>query len=38
MLKFFAEGGYMVEAIAHAVMQSNPDVVFERALTAHFEI
>jgi hypothetical protein len=32
MLKFFAEGGYMVEAIAHAVMQSNPDVVFEKDL------
>jgi len=26
MLKFFAEGGFMVEAIAHAVMKKNPDV------------
>lgn len=32
MLEFFAEAGYMVEAIAHAVMELNPDVEFERTL------
>ena len=32
MLKFFAEGGYMIEALAHAVMRSNPDVEFEKDL------
>jgi hypothetical protein len=32
MLKFFAEGGFMVEAIAHAVMKENPDVEFEKTL------
>ena len=32
MLKFFAEGGFMVEAIAHAVMTRNPDVEFEKTL------
>lgn len=34
MLEFFAEAGFMVEAIAHAVMKSNPDVVFEKTLQA----
>ena len=30
MLKFFADGGFMVEAIAHAVMrEANPNVEFE---------
>lgn len=32
MLKFFAEGGFMVEAIAHAVMSANPNVEFEKIL------
>lgn len=32
MLKFFAEGGFMVEAIAHAVMKENDDVEFEKTL------
>jgi len=32
MLKFFAEGGFMVEAIAHAVMGANQNVVFEKTL------
>jgi hypothetical protein len=32
MLKFFAEGGFMVEAIAHAVMSANPNVEFEKTL------
>jgi hypothetical protein len=34
MLKFFAEGGFMVEAIAHAVMKKNPDVKFEETFKA----
>lgn len=34
MLKFFAEGGFMVEAIAHAVMSENPNVEFETTLEA----
>jgi hypothetical protein len=34
MLKFFAEGGFLVEAIAHAVMRQNPDVEFEKNLDA----
>jgi hypothetical protein len=34
MLKFFAEGGFLVEAIAHAVMTQNPDVEFEKTLEA----
>ena len=34
MLEFFAEAGFMVEAIAHAVMEANPDVEFEKTLTA----
>jgi hypothetical protein len=34
MLEFFAEAGFMVEAIAHAVMRANPDVVFEKTLQA----
>ena len=32
MLKFFADGGFMVEAIAHAVMSQNPNVEFEKTL------
>jgi hypothetical protein len=32
MLKFFAEGGFLVEAIAHAVMTQNPGVEFEKTL------
>ena len=32
MLKFFAEGGFMVEAIAHAVMRENHNVEFEKTL------
>jgi hypothetical protein len=36
MLKFFADGGFMVEAIAHAVMSANPSVVFEKTLEAGF--
>lgn len=32
MLKFFAEGGFMVEAIAHAVMSRNPNVEFEKTI------
>lgn len=33
MLKFFAEGGFMVEAVAHAVMrEKNPSVEFEVSL------
>jgi hypothetical protein len=32
MLKFFAEGGFLVEAIAHAVMGANPNVEFEKTL------
>ena len=33
MLKFFADGGFMVEAIAHAVMRgANPNVEFEFTL------
>ena len=32
MLKFFAEGGFMVEAIAHAVMGEDPNVQFEVTL------
>ena len=32
MLKFFAEGGFMVEAIAHAVMGEDPNVQFEITL------
>jgi hypothetical protein len=32
MLKFFANGGFMVEAIAHAVMSQNPNVEFEKTL------
>jgi hypothetical protein len=34
MLKFFAEGGFLVEAIAHAVMTQNPGVEFEKTLEA----
>ena len=34
MLEFFAEAGFMVEAIAHAVMEVNPNVVFEKTLEA----
>ena len=34
MLEFFAEAGFMTEAIAHAVMKANPDVVFEKTLQA----
>ena len=34
MLEFFAEAGFMVEAIAHAVMQANPSAEFEKTLTA----
>ena len=34
MLEFFAEAGFMVEAIAHAVMEANPAVEFEKTLTA----
>ncbi|MFZ9844111.1 MAG: DUF2779 domain-containing protein [Ilumatobacteraceae bacterium] len=34
MLDFFAEAGFMVEAIAHAVMEANPAVEFEKTLTA----
>ena len=34
MLEFFAEAGFMVEAIAHAVMKANPDVEFEKTLQA----
>ena len=34
MLEFFAEGGFMVEAIAHAVMlQHNPSATFEKTFT-----
>ena len=34
MLEFFAEGGFMVEAIAHAVMlQRNPAATFEETFT-----
>ena len=34
MLEFFAEGGFMVEAIAHAVMlHSNPDAKFEQTFS-----
>ena len=34
MLEFFAEGGFMVEAIAHAVMlHSNPGAQFEQTFT-----
>jgi len=34
MLEFFAEGGFMVEAIAHAVMlHANPDSKFEQTFT-----
>ncbi|MFM7892911.1 MAG: hypothetical protein ACKO8P_03730, partial [Actinomycetota bacterium] len=32
MLEFFAEAGFMVEAVAHAVMEANPKVVFEKTL------
>ena len=32
MLEFFAEAGFMVEAIAHAVMRTNPLVEFEKTL------
>ena len=32
MLKFFAEGGFMVEAIAHSVMSHNPNVEFEKTI------
>lgn len=32
MLEFFAEAGFMVEAIAHVVMAANPAVEFERTL------
>jgi hypothetical protein len=32
MLNFFAEGGFMVEAIAHAVMSHNPNVEFEKTI------
>lgn len=31
-LDFFAEGGFMVEAIAHAVMEGNPRVEFEKTI------
>ena len=34
MLEFFAEAGFMVEAIAHAVMGANPLVEFEKTLTS----
>lgn len=34
MLEFFAEAGFMVEAVAHAVMESNPGVEFEKTLQA----
>jgi hypothetical protein len=34
MLEFFAEAGFMVEAIAHAVMEANPLVEFEKTLTS----
>jgi hypothetical protein len=33
MLEFFAEAGFMVEAIAHAVMRANPLVEFEKTLS-----
>jgi len=33
-LEFFAEGGFMVEAIVHAVMKVNPHAVFEKTLTS----